>query len=133
MLWGSVHKCSHTSCKPEHARFIASARVYDLYTRICARIFMKFETKAHKIVIDHQMKFHEDLSFCCGDVCKTILVFFNLIFDQFWPIGSMFLYHLYLEGISKSICSNLYLYLYLHIQKYRTRCKNEKITISYSI
>ena len=35
-------------------RFITSARVYNSCARICARIFMKFKTSAHKIVIDHQ-------------------------------------------------------------------------------
>ena len=39
----SVHKCAHTSCKRAHARFIASARVYDSCTRIWVRIFMKFK------------------------------------------------------------------------------------------
>ena len=39
----SVHKCAHTSCKRAHARFIASARVYDSCTHIWVRIFMKFK------------------------------------------------------------------------------------------
>ena len=40
---------------------------------IYAWIVVKFETLAHKIVIDYHIKFHEDPSFCCGDICKTIL------------------------------------------------------------
>ena len=39
---------------------------------------MKFDTYDHKIVNDHHIKFHEYLSFCCGDISKTILVFFKL-------------------------------------------------------
>ena len=56
-------------------RFIASARVYKLCALICSRIFMKFKTFVHKIVIDQLIKFHNNLSFCSGDICKTILTF----------------------------------------------------------
>ena len=73
--WRSVHKCAHTSCKRARARSIASARVDDSCACICARIFMKFETYTHKIVVDNHIKFHEDLSFRCGDICKTMLTF----------------------------------------------------------
>ena len=62
-----------TSCKRARACFIATARVYGSDARICAWIFMKFETKVHKIVIDHHIKFHKDQSFGCGDICKTKL------------------------------------------------------------
>ena len=72
------------SCKHVRAHFIASVRVYDLCARICAQIFMKFETWAHKIVIDHHMKFHEDLSFGCGDICKTNLRLFNPSFSLYF-------------------------------------------------
>ena len=41
---------------------------------------MKFETKALKIVFDHHTKYHEDLSFRFGDICKTILAFLILSF-----------------------------------------------------
>ena len=40
-----------------------------------AWIFMKFEIKADQIEIDHHIKFHKDLSFRCGDICKTISTF----------------------------------------------------------
>ena len=71
----SVHNYACTSCKRANARFIASVRVYDSCARICAKISMKFETKAHKIVFEYHIKFHKDLSFRCGDICKTILTF----------------------------------------------------------
>ena len=65
------------------------ARVYSSYVHIYARIVMKFETKAHKIVIDYQIKFHKDRSFRCRDICKTILVFFNYWFSMyFWNFGN---------------------------------------------
>ena len=73
--WRSVHKCARLSCKGVRARFIANACIYNLCAHIYARIFMKFETWSHKVVIDHQIKFHKDPSFCCGDIDKTILTF----------------------------------------------------------
>ena len=45
---------------------------------------MKFKTLVHKIVIDHHIKFHEDPSFRCGDICKTLLVFFNHSFLMYF-------------------------------------------------
>ena len=79
-----MHKCESTSCKRAHARFIAIARVYNSCARIYAQIWMKFDTYDHKIAIDHHIKFHEDLSFRCGDICKTILVFFNSWFSMYF-------------------------------------------------
>ena len=70
-----VHKCACRSCKRARARFLMRAHIYDSYTPICARIFMKFLTYSLKIVIDYHIKFHEDSSFCGGDICKTILTF----------------------------------------------------------
>ena len=61
---------ARTSCKHLRACFILSACVYDSCARICAPIFLKFVKKAHKIVIDHHIKFHKDPGFCCGDNCK---------------------------------------------------------------
>ena len=43
---------------------------------------MKFETQALKIVFDHHTKYHEDLSFRFGDICKTILAFSILSFNE---------------------------------------------------
>ena len=63
-----MHKCARTSCKRARASFIAGADVYDSCVRICARIFIKFKTYIHKIVIDYHIKFHEEPSFRCGDI-----------------------------------------------------------------
>ena len=43
------------------------------FLHIHSRIFMKFKTKAHKIVIDHHIKFHKYPIIPCGDICKIIL------------------------------------------------------------
>ena len=74
----SMHKCACTSCKRVRARYITNARVYNSCARIYRRILMKFETWAHKIEIDHHMKFHKDLSYRCGDIGKTISTFWIL-------------------------------------------------------
>ena len=73
-----MHKCPRTSCKD------ANTRVYNSCAHIYARISMKFKTLTHKIVIDHHIKFHEDPKFCYGDICKTILVFFNRWFSMYF-------------------------------------------------
>ena len=73
--WRSICKCARTSWNSAHLRYNVRARVYNSCARICARIFVKFKTLAHKIVIDHHIKFHGDPSFRCGDICKTILTF----------------------------------------------------------
>ena len=60
------------------------AHVYPSCTRIYAQIVIKFDTLAHKIVIDYHNKFHEDPSFRWGDFLKTILVFFNRWFSMYF-------------------------------------------------
>ena len=47
---------------------------------------MKFDAYDHKIVIDLHIIFHEDLSFRCGDICKTILVFLIVDFQCIFHI-----------------------------------------------
>ena len=50
---------------------------------------MKFETYAHKIVIYQHIKFHEDLSFRCRDIRKTILVFLIIDFQCNFDISAI--------------------------------------------
>ena len=88
--WRSMHKCARTKCKRARARFIATARVYCSCARICAWIFMKFETLVHKIVIDHHKKFHKDQSFGCGDICKTKLTLVQPLILYVFCISSKF-------------------------------------------
>ena len=40
----------------------------DLYDNLSCGTLISYEPK---------FKFHKDRSFCCGDICKTILTFFN--------------------------------------------------------
>ena len=45
----------------------------------CARVYARIFTKNHLIILYYLMnkslKFHKDWSFCCEDICKTILTF----------------------------------------------------------
>ena len=75
--WRFLNKCARTSYNRARVHFIVSTCTY-------ARIFMKFKTEAHKIVLDHHKKFHEDPNFHCGDTCKTILVSFNRWFPMYF-------------------------------------------------
>ena len=51
--------------KRAHARFIANACIYDLCTRICARIFMKFKTYA----VQSKLVFFCCWWYCCWCYC----------------------------------------------------------------
>ena len=76
-LGSLCYKFHEDPCTNAHAQ-VVNARTCDktcACALICTRIFMKFLTLAHKIVIDPHIKFHDDWSFHLGDICKTILVF----------------------------------------------------------
>ena len=63
-----MHTHAHTSQKRARARFVA-------------RIFMKNLLMIFYYLMNRSLKFHKDQSFCCGDICKTILTFvWSLIF-----------------------------------------------------
>ena len=53
--------------------------------RICARIFTKNYMMIPYYLMNISLKFHKDLSFRCGDICKTILTFKNHQFLMYFP------------------------------------------------
>ena len=61
--------------------------VYNSCWRIYAHIFMKFETEAYKIVINHHIKFHEDPTF--------IVKIFAKQYWNFLIIHILFSFHLF--------------------------------------
>ena len=84
------------SCTHQHARSVnvrahilslrnARAYVYAWCARVCARIF----TKNLLIILYYPMnisfKFHKDRSFCCRDICKTVLTFKSHHFSMYFP------------------------------------------------
>ena len=64
-------------CARVSSRQNAHAQVYVSCPRVCARIFTKIYLMILYNRIKISLKFHKDLSFCCGDICKTILTFKN--------------------------------------------------------
>ena len=85
-------QCTHAQTRDVNlparvlSRWNARAHTYASCTRICARIFMKNHLMILYYLMNISLKFHKDLSFRCGDICKTILTFKN---HQFWNILDM--------------------------------------------
>ena len=75
--------CTHTRTRDVNVRVrVSSRRNARAYTYAsCARIFARIFTKNYLMILYYLMKinlkFHKDLSFRCGDICKTILTFKN--------------------------------------------------------
>ena len=70
------------------SRQTARAHVYASCARVWARIFTKFFFVVHYYLMNLSFKFHRDRSFCCRDICKTILTFVSsLIFNVFCIIS----------------------------------------------
>ena len=82
--------CTHgrTPSLNVHARVSsrqnARAHVYALFARVCAWIFTKKKLVVLYYLINLSFKFHKDRSFCCGDICKTILTFKNHQFAMYF-------------------------------------------------
>ena len=66
------------------SRWNARAHTYVLCTRMCARIFTKNHMMIPYYLMNMSLKFHKDLSFRCGDICKTILTFKNHQFSMYF-------------------------------------------------
>ena len=64
------------------------ARVFDLCTCICARIFTGKKLMVNYYLINLSLKFHKDPSFGCVDIGKIKLTFCNQYF-------SMYFYNIY--------------------------------------
>ena len=52
------------------------AHVYVSCVRVSARIFTKNVLIILYYLINISLKFHKDWSFCCGNICKTMLTLF---------------------------------------------------------
>ena len=61
--------CINARAQGVNARVHVLSRVRSC-VHIYARMSMKFEILAHKIINDHHIKFHEDRSFRCGDTVE---------------------------------------------------------------
>ena len=82
--------CTHARTRGKNMRARVSSRqnarahVYAPCVRVCARIFMKNHLLILYNFVNTIIKFHENRSFPCGDIRKTILTFvLSLIFYVF--------------------------------------------------
>ena len=71
--------CAHVSSRQN-----ACTYVYVSCAHSCARIFMKNHLMILYYLMNISLKFHKDLSFHCGDICKTILTFKNHQFSMYF-------------------------------------------------
>ena len=60
------------------------------HTCLCAWIFMKNLRIILYFHINRSIKFHKERSFCCGDICKTILTFKNHQFSMHFAYFHIF-------------------------------------------
>ena len=86
--------CTHARGVDVRARVLsrrnARAHVYASCARICAGIFTKKYLMILYYLIKISLKFHKDLSFRCGDICKTILTFKNHQFSMYFAYFHIF-------------------------------------------
>ena len=79
-----MHAHAHTRHKPVRAHFAARVSENASCTPMCTQIFTKLIVVVQKYHISLSFKFHEDPSFGCGDIFKTIMTFvWSLIFYVF--------------------------------------------------
>ena len=89
------------SCTDAHTRGVSvcarvssreNARTY-VYVS-CARMFARIFTNNYLMILYYLMnislKFHKDLSFLCGYICKTILTFKNHQFSMYFAYFHIF-------------------------------------------
>ena len=88
------------------SRQTARAHVYASCARVWARIFTKFFFVVDYYLMNLSFKFHRDQSFCCRDICKTILMFVSsLIFNTRRKRAHT---HARLRLVCARVCTDLY-------------------------
>ena len=83
-----IHKCSKF--------WYTFVHVFALCAHICAQIFTKFFLLVHYSVMSLSFKFHKDLIFCWGDICKIK----SSVFFGRYCISGLLLFH---KGIDECI------------------------------
>ena len=64
--------------------------IYASWVCVCAQIFTKNYLMILYYLMKISLKFHKDLNFCCGDICKTILTFKNHQFSMYFAYFHIF-------------------------------------------
>ena len=88
--------CTHARTQGVNMRELVLSRrnmrahIYASCAFMCARISTKNHLMILNYLINIIVKFHKDLSFCCGDICKTILTFKNHQFVMYFTYFHFF-------------------------------------------
>ena len=83
--------CTHARTRDKNMRARvsyrqnASAHIYASCVCVCARIFTKNLLIILYCLMNISLKFHKDRSFCCRDICKTVLTFKSHDFSMYFP------------------------------------------------
>ena len=83
--------CTHARTRDKNMRARvsyrqnASAHIYASCMCVCARIFTKNLLIILYCLMNISLKFHKDRSFCCRDICKTVLTFKSHQFSTCFP------------------------------------------------
>ena len=83
--------CTHARTRDKNMRARvsyrqnASAHIYASCVCVCARIFTKNLLIILYCLMNISLKFHKDRSFCCRDICKTVLTFKSHHFSMYFP------------------------------------------------
>ena len=104
--------CTQTRTRGVNVRARVSSRqnarthVYASCARVYTRIFTIFLLVVHYYLLNLSFKFHKDRSFCCRDICKTILMFVSsLIFNTRCKRAHT---HARLRLVCARVCTDLY-------------------------
>ena len=86
--------CTHVRTRGKNMRARVSSRqnarahIYASCVRVCAQIFTKNLLIIYYYLMNISLKFYNDPSFRCGDICKTVLTFkrhqFSMYFSYFY-------------------------------------------------
>ena len=85
-----MHTCVHTRRKRVRERFVPRTHVYALCVCMRAQIFTQTIVEVYYQHMRSSLKYHKDPSFCCGDICKTILTLKNHQFSMYFAFCHSF-------------------------------------------
>ena len=91
------HKCAHTG-------FIVPVQVYASCIHMCQQILMKFFLGVKVYLMSLSLKFHKDLSFCCGDIFKIIRLLKILNFQRTLHIFPV----MHLQSLQRCLITRLF-------------------------
>ena len=91
---------------------------------VCAIIFIINFLLVHYYLISLSFKFHKDLSFCYGDICKMMLTFFQNSFSMYRVLqknGTVFILQISRQTFIGFLNSFFFLKTEIHMQILNTK------------